>query len=105
MRRRIATASAANQQAHVVGHRVRVGHRLGDAGLSVGAPHHEALVVGLRLGGIPRYCSVSSTLSYQAPIFTISRARSAVAIGRPNRSDSPTAASSCCIVAMRSRQR
>ena len=41
-----------------------------------------------RLGGIPRFFSVSSTLSYQTPIFMISRASSAVATLRPKRSES-----------------
>ncbi len=45
-----------------------------------------------RFGGMPRFFSVSSTLSYQTPIFMILRASSAVAILRPNRSLSSTAA-------------
>jgi hypothetical protein len=62
---------------HAIGHRMRIGHRMGDALLSVGLPDHEAGLSASQFGGKPRFCSVSSTLSYQTPIFMISRASSA----------------------------
>ena len=95
-RRRVRSSQLRRRQRrrrrHAVRHRVRVGDLVLDALLAVGLPDHEATIV---IPAIRRHAEVLQRLVHavdHTPIFMILRASSAVAILRPNRSLSSTAA-------------